>query len=420
VNKQEVRHIELFAGIGGFRLGIERAFHILPQSPEEGGQQDVRSGASIEEGRTLPLPTCVFASEWDKHAAKTYNQNFGGEIDTRDIKSVPTTDIPDHDLLTGGFPCQSFSVAGKRLGFNETRGTLFFDIARILADKRPRHLVLENVKGLLTHDGGKTFQTILGVLADTGYRVEWQVLNSKSFGVAQNRERVYIVGHFRGECGRKIFPLTKTSGQDDETSGAERERGSWVSTLDARYGQRWSSETYVSDQRSKHGKSIKLQTISPTLQAHMGTGGNNVPVVTRQPLRFLNRNQKNIEGDYAFTVDASQTSGIRITEATTKGYAEANVGNSINLEAMNSKTRRGRVGKGVAQTLDTSMQQHTIDERTYRIRRLTPVECERLQGFPDRWCVGSDSQKYKQMGNAVTVNVVEAVITAMISEGCFE
>lgn len=291
-----MKYVELFAGVGGFRLGIDRA---------------------------IPEARVVFANEWDKYAGQTYDKNFGGHIDTRDITTISNTDIPEHDLLTGGFPCQTFSIAGNRAGFDETRGTMFFEIARILEDKRPRHLVLENVKGLLSHGAGQTFQTILRVLSDLGYRVEWQVLNSKEFGVPQNRERVFIIGHLRDECGSKIFPIITTDSEDP---------------------------------------------ISTTLRAHTAGASARDTFVTRQPLRFLNRNQKNIEGDYAFTVDASSTADINVD-----GH----------------------------------------------IRRLTPKECERLQGFPDDWTAGvSDRQRYRQMGNAITVNVVEVVIKRLIDSGC--
>src|SRR5690606_28285992 len=117
------------------------------------------------------------------------------------------------DLIAGGFPCQAFSVAGKRGGFNDTRGTLFFEIARLARILKPRYLLLENVKGLLNHARGDTFFTILNTLGELGYWVEWQLLNSKNFGVPQNRERVFIVGHFGGEPRRKVFPITGTSGQ---------------------------------------------------------------------------------------------------------------------------------------------------------------------------------------------------------------
>lgn len=253
----------MFSGIGGFELGIRGA---------------------------LPQAECVGYSEIDKHAILTYESHFK-HTNYGDATTIAPERLPDFDLLVGGFPCQAFSVAGKRLGFNETRGTLFFDVARILKHKRPQHLVLENVKGLLSHDNGKTFQTILRVLTDLGYHVEWQVLNSKDFGVPQNRERTYIVGHFGNGCGRQVLPLRETDGANQGAWGAQ--------------GQ-----------------------VSRTLRAHQG--------------------------------------GVDIDDQ---------------LVA---------IGK--------------------RIRRLTPSECERLQGFPDNWTLGSDTQRYKQCGNAVTVNVVAAVI----------
>jgi DNA-cytosine methyltransferase len=265
----------------------------------------------------------------------------------------------------GGFPCQAFSVAGKRAGFNDTRGTLFFDIARILAEKRPRHLVLENVKGLLSHDQGRTFETIIGVLTDLGYFVEWQVLNSKDFGVPQNRERVFIVGHLGEQPRRKVFPII---GENETNLGQNL--------------------TLIED--SARHKPRVYDKVSPTVQSSFGMGGGHVPLATRQPLRFLNRNQKNIEGDYAYTVDASQTSGVRITNPKLNNY-------------------KGSTEHSVAITATAYKEPPLVHEQ--RIRRLTPLECERLQGFPDNWTVGSDTQRYKQCGNAVTVNVVAAVMS---------
>lgn len=293
-----MRYIELFAGVGGFRLGIERA----------------KSGA-----------TCVFSNEWDKYAAQTYNKNFGGQIDTRDITIIDEREIPDHDLLVGGFPCQAFSIAGKRKGFEETRGTLFFDIARILKHKRPRHLLLENVKGLLTHDEGKTFQTILGVLTDLGYGVEWQVLNSKDFGVPQNRERIFIVGHLRGESRSQVFPIFGNNSEG----------------------------------------------FSPTLRATYYKG--------------------------------YQTRGPMIKEV-------AHLSKGQSGRVYGSKTVRSG-GKASPRGSKQNWDSYDIGGG---IRRLTPLECERLQGFPDGWTEGvSDMQRYKQMGNAVTVNVIEAVVRRM-------
>ena len=179
-----MKFIDLFAGIGGFRLGMEMAGH-----------------------------ECVGFCEIDKFAEKSYRAMYDteGEWFADDIRTVDPRDIPEFDCITGGFPCQSFSVAGKRGGFEDTRGTLFFEIARIIRERQPKLVFLENVKGLLNHDGGRTFGTILQTFWELGYDVEWQLLNSKDFGVPQNRERVFIIGYPRGASRRKIFPITGTT-----------------------------------------------------------------------------------------------------------------------------------------------------------------------------------------------------------------
>jgi DNA (cytosine-5)-methyltransferase 1 len=215
-------------------------------------------------------------------------------------------------------------------------------------------LVLENVKGLLSHDSGKTFQTILGVLSDLGYRVEWQVLNSKDFGVPQNRERVYIVGHFGNECGRKIFPITGTNGKNIKVAGY----------LDTPTWQ-------------KRNESIRrvysIDGVAPTIPT--GTGGGVMPKIKQQ---FV---------DLTIGNNAKTTEQARALQARYfKGYS-----------------KRPAETSGVKDGL--------------QIRRLTPLECERLQGFPDDWTAGeSDTQRYKMCGNAVTVNVVEAVMTGLLNE----
>ena len=158
------KFIDLFAGIGGIRLAFESA----------GG-------------------TCVFASEWNKHAAKTYEANFG-HLPAGDITKIPSSKIPDHDILTGGFPCQPFSIIGNGLGFADTRGTLFFEIERILKDKNPHALLLENVKGFKSHDKGRTCRAVVQHLEDLGYFVHVKVLNALNFGLPQKRERTFIVG----------------------------------------------------------------------------------------------------------------------------------------------------------------------------------------------------------------------------------
>ena len=160
----KLKFIDLFAGIGGFRIAFERA------------------GAK-----------CVFTSEWDEGCQKTYEANFGVRPDD-DITKIKAEDIPDHDILTGGFPCQAFSIIGERAGFADTRGTLFFDVERIIAAKRPRAFFLENVKQLVSHDAGKTFRVILEHLQKLGYYVHFKVLNGLDFGVPHKRERIMIVG----------------------------------------------------------------------------------------------------------------------------------------------------------------------------------------------------------------------------------
>lgn len=176
--------IELFAGIGGFRIGLE-----------ESGWK------------------CVYANELDKEACKIYKKNFGErELYEGDIRQVDAKDIPDHTMLVGGFPCQPFSMAGKRQGFKDLRGTLFFEIARIIEAKKPSILFLENVRGLLSAQEGYCFLRILSVLDGLGYDVEWQGINSKDFGVLQSRPRVFIIGHLRGKGKAQIFPL-KTNGK---------------------------------------------------------------------------------------------------------------------------------------------------------------------------------------------------------------
>ena len=174
-----IKYLDLFSGYGGFSLGIQQAINA----------------------------ECVGFSEIDLFAIETYQKHFPKHQSYGDITKIKAEELPEIDLLVGGFPCQAFSIAGKRRGFSETRGTLIFDVLRILEAKRPARVLLENVKGLLSHDGGRTFRTIITSLAELGYAVEWQVLNAKNFGVPQNRERVFIVGHLGGFGGRQVFPI---------------------------------------------------------------------------------------------------------------------------------------------------------------------------------------------------------------------
>lgn len=284
--------LDLFSGIGGFRLGLERAGH-----------------------------TPVGWVEIDKFARQSYQaiHDTTGEWTAEDITKVTDEEWREFngkvDIIAGGFPCQAFSIAGKRMGFlDSTKVTLFFDVARAAKQIKPRYLFLENVKGLLNHDSGNTFRTILNTLDELGYDVEWHVLNSKDFGVPQNRERVYIIGHLRGYSGREVFPFF---GEEENFNKNKVIQTYQLNTPTRKNSNRF--RTY-----SKNG-------IAPCLSTMQGGG--------LEPCLSI--------GD--------------------------------------------------------------------KIRKLTPLECWRLQAFPD-WAFNkakeaglSDSQLYKQAGNSVTVNVIEAI-----------
>ena len=375
-----MKFLDLFAGIGGFRLGMESAGH-----------------------------ECVGFCEIDKYARASYKaiHNTEGEIELHDITRVTDESIRGFgsvDVICGGFPCQAFSIAGNRRGFEDTRGTLFFEIARFASILRPKYLFLENVRGLLNHDGGATFETIIRTLDELGYDVEWQVLNSKDFGVPQNRERVFIIGHSRRYRSRFLFPL---SGENQPTSSQSVIKIGNVNPS----GNGMNGEVYQAD------------GLAPTLTTNKGEG-QKIAIKSNTIKQFgvlqPNFNQCGVvyETDgIAPTIRAYQGGGlepkIRVKEATSQGYAEAKIGDSVNLSHPNSKTRRGRVGKQIANTLLTGESQGVV-EPGFRIRKLTPRECWRLQGFPD-WAfdkaqeVNSNSQLYKQAGNSVTVNVIAEI-----------
>ena len=378
-----MKFLDLFAGIGGFRLGMELAGH-----------------------------ECIGFCEIDKFARASYKaiHNTEGEIELHDITAVSDESIRgigSVDIICGGFPCQAFSIAGNRRGFEDTRGTLFFEIARFASILRPKYLFLENVRGLLNHDGGATFETIIRTLDELGYDVEWQVLNSKDFGVPQNRERVFIIGHLRGGSGRKVFPLSG----DGASITCEQPKINKVGNIRKKG-------------KSQSGDVVSIDSLAPTL-CSTTTQKDPLKVLIENEIKQFGILQPNFnqcgvvyETDgIAPTIRAYQGGGlepkIRVKEATSKGYAEAEVGDSVNLSHPNSKTRRGRVGKQVANTLLTGESQGVI-EPDFRIRKLTPRECWRLQGFPD-WAfdkaqeVNSNSQLYKQAGNSVTVNVIAAI-----------
>lgn len=234
-----------FSGIGGFEVGIENAYRSKSLSEVKQDRQG-RDGVALK-GRDDVLsrykpPLFVGYSEIDKYASAVYQKQFGGR-NYGDITKINAEELPDFDCIVGGFPCQAFSIAGKRKGFEDTRGTLFFDLARILRAKRPRLFVFENVKGLLSHNNGNTFTTIIATIDELGYDAQWQVVNSKNHGVPQNRERIIIVGHLRGTPRPQIFPLETNYAPTDELSGQP------ANTLTTRYYPGQANGTYVVERK---------------------------------------------------------------------------------------------------------------------------------------------------------------------------
>ncbi len=501
-----MRFIDFFAGVGGFRRGMELAGH-----------------------------ECVGFCEWDKFATASYismhliteeqrqhleklnvkmrqkeilkGEYRNGEWYARDIRTVRVSDLPRADCWCAGFPCQDISVAGKQLGFRGERSSLFFAVTGLIKsleeEDRPSYLFFENVKNLLSVNRGFDFAKLLIELDEIGYDAEWQVLNSKDFGVPQNRERIFIVGHLRRRCTRQVFPVDGTASENHcqqliggaqgmrvyDASGASCTLKGESGGLGGKTGLYAVPEPKLCDMN--YGAGLNIQEIASCLQARYHKGvcnhrreatGVAVPVLTPErtnkrqngrrfkedgaemftltaadrhgvlvedkPQVVAGIGEKNFgkqfrQGNRIYNADkvspaltsqpvggtggntplfAVEDSGVnedgmlKIKTNTAKGYEFAGKGDAINFAFPNSKTRRGRVGKGVAQTLDCSCKQGTL--QGYRIRRLTPKECFRLQSWTDDYFekarfVNSDNQLYRQAGNGVTVNVIKAIAEKM-------
>ncbi|HDR7673290.1 TPA: DNA cytosine methyltransferase [Bacillus wiedmannii] len=318
------KFIDIFAGIGGMRSAFQNL----------GGK-------------------CVFSSEWDLYAQKTYYENYG-EVPFGDITEIDENNIPDHDVLVAGFPCQAFSIAGKRGGFEDTRGTLFFDVARIIRAKRPRAFFLENVKGLVSHDRGRTLKVILNTLRnDLGYYVpEPQIINAVNYGVPQNRERIFIVG-FSPEAGINEFTYP--------TPNPTNKR-----FIDIREENPVSVKYYLSNQYLE------------TLRKHKA------------------RHEEKGNGfGYAIIPDDGIASAIVV----------GGMGRERNLVIDNRLTDFTPV---------TNIKGEVNREG---IRKMTPREWARLQGFPDDFnIIVSDAQAYKQFGNSVAVPAVQATAKEVLNK----
>lgn len=373
--------------------------------------------------------TCVGFVEWDKYARKSYEaiHQVKNEWTRHDITHITNEEWKELrgkvDIICGGFPCQAFSVAGKRRGFEDTRGTMFFEIARAAKQIQPRFLFLENVKGLLSHDKGNTFRTILAALDELGYDAEWCVCNNKWFGIPQNRERTFIIASLRGYGRSEVFPVERkdratTSNNIKRINDAEKtkeiagfdnpNRFYDIAGISPTITTREEPKIMVAgnvnpSERGMGGKVYYSEGLSPTLTSGNGEGPK--VLLSKNNLEKLNRNQ-NVKAVLSETGERS----LFIREATKKGFSEAKPGDSVNLAFPTSQNRRGRVGKQISNTIVTGDSQGIVTDEL-RIRKLTPKDCWRLQSFPD-WAyeraakVVSSYQLYKQAGNSVAQEVV--------------
>ena len=330
------RSIDLFAGIGGIRLGFDKAF-----------------GNRIK---------TVFVSEWDEHARKTYRANFCDDFEiSGDITKIEEKSIPNFDICLAGFPCQAFSLAGQRKGFKDdykgmSRGTLFFDVARICAEKKPKVIFCENVKGLIIHDKGRTFKIIMETLNEIGYTPFYAILNSRNFGVPQNRERIYIVA-FRKDIAPNEFIFPNATDSTKRIIDIIEEK-----PVPAKY---YLSECYI-------------ETLKRHKERHIAKGNG-----FGYEIRDLN--------DVAGAIvcgGMGRERNLIIDKRQTDLTPTTHIKGNINTEG---------------------------------IRKMTPREWARLQGFPDTYkLILADVHLYKQFGNSVTVPVIEAIakkIKEVLSNG---
>lgn len=401
-----IKYLDMYSGIGGFRSALD----------EVGGFE------------------CVGYCEIDKFAKQAYETlyNTKGEMYFEDARNICPDDLPDIDLICAGFPCQSFSLAGKQRGFDDTRGTLFFEVARVAAAKKPALLYLENVQNLLSHDKGRTFETILEVLDDIGYDVSWTVLNSANFGVPQSRNRVFITGFLRGRCAGEIFAFSQANPKTlkQRLPGREGNRvydsNGLAITLTSSaggFGGRTGlyilpikSKTKIGYQFAHSGDSINTAYANNnTRRGRVGEGIAHTETTTATLAVYLiDMNPSPQLTELARCITARQDSGISnrkgehsavlviVKEITPDEIKELN---GIKAEESNTDKTAGVI----------ILSDEEDNQYIAYIRKLTPKECWRLQGFTDEQfnkvkAIGmSDSQLYKMAGNAVTVPAVFAI-----------
>jgi len=505
----------MFAGIGGFRYGFEKANTITqPQKggPKEGGNWSADIGGTQLYGGLHPTFTFVWANDNDKYACQIYRKRFGdkengqhlpkwrgsrasgikrgnkpnsktgetrrqgGNTDSSgywhkssrlyegDIRAVDASAVPEHDFLTAGFPCQSFSIAGQGGGFADTRGTLFFEICRIAGAKRTPYLLLENVRNLLSvpytksiqewiatdfdettgeptakalkkHKAvpgtkGWVFLTILDSLWQLGYGIQWCVLNSKNYGVPQNRERVYLVGHLRGQPRPKVFPLGETSSEDD------RKELQYLGAIMSEENRKWLEDGKELSRNFPQGQRVySTEGIASSICGDAGGlgGKTGLYMVRKQgdldkrrtylsqecPALSANPASDNLPLIYDVFNRRYRTNQDLAGALKGEGISETSLGTAIVAQALQTD---GQLRQGVSWGTDKP-------QSARNIRRLTPTECARLQGFPDDWARWgltqdgelveiSDTQQYKCYGNAATTKVTEAIGRQLLKELC--
>ena len=401
-----IKYLDMYSGIGGFRSALD----------EVGGFE------------------CVGYCEIDKFAKQAYETLYDtkGEMYFEDARNIDPDDLPDIDLICAGFPCQSFSLAGKQRGFDDTRGTLFFEVARIAAAKRPALLFLENVRNLLSHDKGRTFETILEVLDDIGYDVSWMVLNSANFGVPQSRNRVFITGFLRGRCAGEIFAFSQTNPKtlEQRLPGREGNRvyaadGLAITQTSSAGGFAGRTGLYVIPIKSKTKSGYQLalpydsiDTAYADMNSRRGRVGaelaHTLTTSSTQAVYLIDMNESPKLTELARCITARQDSGISKRKAEHSGVLVIvkEVTPDEIKELNGIKAEESNTDKTVGLLILSNEEGHQF---IGYIRKLTPRECWRLQGFTDAQfdkvkSVGiSDSQLYKMAGNAVTVPAVFAV-----------
>ena len=482
-----MKFIDLFAGIGGFRRGLELAGHQCVGFCEfdKFAVASYTAMHLLTDSQRIKLKD-LSLKDRQKEILKDEYRN--GEWYANDIRNVHASELPGADCWCFGAPCQDFSIAGKRAGLDGDRSSLIREIFRLLEEQeeqdRPEWLIYENVKGMLSSNKGLDYLSILSELDRLGYDIEWQNINSRWF-VPQNRERIYTVGHLRRYGSAKVLPIEGADGENSisiiGTTHPNRHSTGDIHNVDGIMSTCTSRDYKQPKQigikiigEINSSQDGQVHDISGISKCHFVDHNNSpkvaIPVLTPdraekhqngrrfkdngEPMFTLTSQDKHGVGievlDGVYTnpspdynrgiLDGASTTlkadshpagvALKIREATKKGYSEAYEGDSINFSVPNSKTRRGRVGRGVAQTLDTSCNQgifvqvseeltvYAIWYEKYQcyiaIRKLTPKECFRLQGWSDDYferaaMVCSDTQLYKQAGNGVTVPVVEAI-----------